>query len=248
MTIEDRPRGAPPDPRRQTLFERTQLNDLVVQINELQRRADVNPEDALLDIIENGVASVPGARYAGVTLIDKHAVVTTAAATHEHVRLLDRIQAETREGPCLASAWSHHTLRIDDLSADRRWPRYCRSAVERTPVRSVLSIRLYHDGPSLAALTFYSDEVEVFDDDSVELALIFAAHTAAALTLTQREDQFRSALASRDVIGQAKGMLMERFGIDAHAAFELLRRISQEKNVKLVDIAENLVASHRTAD
>ena len=82
-----------------------------------------------------------------------------------------------------------------------------------------------------------------FDDDSVELGLVYAAHTSVAWNSMRREQQFRSALASRDVIGQAKGMLMERFNIDAVAAFQLLRRLSQESNTRLVDIAERLVAT-----
>ncbi|WP_349268725.1 transcriptional regulator [Mycolicibacterium parafortuitum] len=244
MTASDRSEydsGKAPRPR---LVEGQQLIDLVEKVGELQRRTSSDPQAALVDMSHAGVASVPGAQCAGITVVGKRHTVTTLAATNDYPTLLDRIQETVGEGPCLSAAWSHHTIRVDDIAADRRWPRYSSAAIERTPVRSVLSFRLYHGGGALAALNFYATEAEVFDDDSVELGLIFAAHAAAALTLTQREDQFRSALASRDVIGQAKGMLMERFGIDAQAAFELLRRLSQEQNVKLVDIAESLVALH----
>lgn len=156
---------------------------------------------------------------------------------------LDDIQREHGEGPCLTAAWEHDILRIDDLATEVRWPLYQRSALERTPVRSVLSVRLHNDGASLAALNLYARSAGVFDDESLEQALVFAANTTVAWNIARRQQQFRSALASRDIIGQAKGVLMERFAIDAVAAFELLRRLSQESNTKLADIAERLLAA-----
>jgi AmiR/NasT family two-component response regulator len=75
--------------------------------------------------------------------------------------------------------------------------------------------------------------------------LIFAAHTTLAWNAMRRQEQFQSALASRDVIGQATGMLMERFDIDAVAAFELLRRLSQESNTKFVTVAGRIVRAER---
>jgi AmiR/NasT family two-component response regulator len=100
-------------------------------------------------------------------------------------------------------------------------------------------------GPT-ASLNRYAESPDAFDDESVELGLVFAAHTSVAWNSMRREQQFRSALASRDAIGQAKGILMERFNIDAIAAFELQRRVSQESNTRLTDIAERLVATKPT--
>jgi hypothetical protein len=110
-------------------------------------------------------------------------------------------------------------------------------------VRSVLSLKLFSEGSSLTALNFYAEPPGVFDDESIELAVVYAAHTTVAWNIVRREDQFHSALASRDVIGQAKGILMERFDIDAVDAFELLRRLSQQSNTELTEIAQRVVTS-----
>lgn len=165
------------------------------------------------------------------------------AATHRYPTLLDDIQREFAEGPCVSAAWTHQIIHIEDLAAEDRWPKYRAAAMERTPVRSVVSYRLFGDDRQSAALNLYAESAGAFDEESVELGLVYAAHTSVAWNSMRREQQFRSALASRDVIGQAKGMLMERFNIDAVAAFELLRRLSQESNTRLADIAERLVAT-----
>ncbi|WP_420329856.1 ANTAR domain-containing protein [Mycolicibacterium aromaticivorans] len=184
--------------------------------------------------------SVNGAQYAGITLIDEGGI-RTLAATHDYPRLLDDVQRDVGQGPCLSAAWIQHIIRIDDLPEEMRWPRYRDAVVAQTPIRSVLSIRLADRGKAISALNFYADAAGAFDDDSVEQGLIFASHTVLTWTALDREQRFQSALASRDVIGQAKGMLMERFDIDAVAAFELLRKLSQERNVKLVEIAQRLI-------
>ena len=93
----------------------------------------------------------------------------------------------------------------------------------------------------MAALNFHAEMTGVFTEESVEIGLVFAAHTSMAWKSMCRELQFRSALASRDVIGQAKGILMERFDINALAAFELLQKLSQQSNTKLADLAERLI-------
>ena len=95
------------------------------------------------------------------------------------------------------------------------------------------------------ALSLYGNQTHAFDDDSLEVGLTFATHVALALNILQRDGQLRSALASRDVMGQAKGMAMERFRIDAVAAFELLKRLSQESNTPLTELAERLARPHR---
>lgn len=222
-------------------IEREHMYAMLQQVDDLQRRGEMDLESALREVNVSSVASVPGARYGGITLVEDNGV-STLAATHDYATVLDDIQRDVNEGPCLSAAWDQHTIRIDDLTSETRWPRYRDAAVERTPVRSVISFRLFQEGSALAALNFYAESEGVFDDESVEIGLIFAAHTTVAWNLMRREHQFQSALASRDVIGQAKGVLMERFSIDAAAAFELLRKLSQQSNTKLADVAERLIA------
>ncbi|MEH3141150.1 MAG: GAF and ANTAR domain-containing protein [Mycobacterium kyogaense] len=221
--------------------DRQQIHELLQRIDDVQRRSVGDVDSVLTEVNAVTVAGVPGAHAAGLSLVDADRAVTTLGATDVYATLLDEIQNEHREGPCLSAAWDDDVLQIDDLTADTRWPRYQRSAIERTPVRSVLSVRLHNDGNRLAALNLYAPSPGVFDGESLEQAMIFAAHTTVTWNLLRREQQFRNALASRDLIGQAKGVLMERFGIDAVRAFELLRRLSQESNTKLVDIAHRVI-------
>lgn len=226
---------------RDSAAERQHFYDALQRAMALQRRGETDVEQALRELNETTVASVPGAQYAGITLADEQGRVTSIGATHKLARLLDDLQGELGEGPCLSAAWEDHTMRIDDLTSERRWPMYCKAVVEQTPIRSVLSVQLDTPAAGIAALNFQAESAGAFDDDSVELARVFAAHTTLAWNSLQRERQFRTALGSRDLIGQAKGMLMERFDIDAVAAFDALRNLSQDLNIKLVDVAEKII-------
>lgn len=223
-------------------IERQHLFTVLKQVDELQRRGETDLDAALLEIVKTTVVSVPGALFAGVTVVEEGGDIRTLGATHDFPAQLDSVQRETGEGPCLSAAWQHHTIHIEDLATDKRWPQYRDIALDRVPVRSILSFRLFDDGNTMGALNFYAEQAAAFDDESIEVGLVFAAHITVAWNSMRREQQFQSALASRDTIGQAKGILMERFNINAVAAFELLRNLSQQSNMKLADIAERLIA------
>lgn len=226
--------------------ERQVLYDMLQQVDAVQRRGSTDVEKDLLSINETAVTFVPGAKYVGITVVDGDGEIGTLAATDRFARVLDDVQRDAHEGPCLSAAWNQHTIVIDDMEAEARWPRYREQAVGRTPVRSVMSFRLYEQDKRTAALNFYAETAGVFDDESVELGLVMAGHLTVAWNVLLREQQFQSALNSRDVIGQAKGMLMERFDVDAVTAFELLRRLSQDSNTRIFDIAHRLVNTERT--
>nr|WP_235734032.1 GAF and ANTAR domain-containing protein [Mycolicibacterium austroafricanum] len=219
--------------------ERRHLYDVVELVDSMHRRAATDFEAVLRELNAVTVESVSGAQYASVTVVDD--TVQSLAATHPYLALLDEVQRDVGEGPCLSAGWDHQNIIIEDLSTETRWPRYREAALARTPVRSILSFRLHNEGSRSAALNLCAEAAYAFDEEAIELGLIFAAHTTVAWNVMRRHEQFRSALASRDVIGQAKGILMERFDINAMAAFDLLREISQESNTKLVDVAERLV-------
>jgi len=114
--------------------------------------------------------------------------------------------------------------------------------LEATPIRSIMAFQMFIAGETMGALNVYSEEPNAFDTHSREIGLIFAAHSSVAWNTARREDQFKRALASRDTIGQAKGMIMERYSVDAVQAFEVLRKLSQDSNVPLIQIATELVA------
>jgi hypothetical protein len=102
---------------------------------------------------------------------------------------------------------------------------------------------LFANGGAMAAHNFYAEHPHAFTDESVELGTVFANHVALAWSIMRRQQQFRSALASRDIIGQTTGVIMERYNLDAVEAFELLTRLSQQSNTKVSEIARGLIDS-----
>jgi transcriptional regulator with GAF, ATPase, and Fis domain len=200
----------------------------------------------LRDLTESALKTLPPAQYAGVTIASRDDEVRTAAAIGPYPVLLDKIQERHRAGPCLSAAWAQQVVRIDDVAAAHdRWPGFCRDVISETPIRSVMSFQLFADHHTMGALNFYAEQPDAFDDDATEVGVMLATHVALGWNLVRRDLQFRSALASRDIIGQAKGMVMERFTIDAEQAFELLKRLSQSSNTPVVTIARQLVEAEQ---
>jgi hypothetical protein len=132
-------------------------------------------------------------------------------------------------------------VRAADLVEESRWPRFCPEAV-RVGVRSVLSFQLFTHGAHRGALNLFGFEPCSFSPEAETVGAMLASHAAVALIAANKNRQFQSALANRDEIGQAKGMIMERFDVDALRAFELLRKLSQDSNTPLHQIARDIVA------
>lgn len=214
-------------------------------IRGLDRRTDTDADAVMRELTTSAARALPGATSAGITVATRAGEVITLAATQPEAEKVDDIQSRNGEGPCLEAAWEQHMMRIDDMAQERRWPGFAQDVLDNTSVRSVLSFQLFKNRNDMGALNFYADRPFAFDETSVEMGLMVATHTALAWNMLQREEQFRSALASRDIIGQAKGILMERFNVDAVAAFELLKRLSQDSNRPLATIAEQLVNAPR---
>lgn len=134
----------------------------------------------------------------------------------------------------------HLPSTLDGLRHDPRWPRYVPQAVERG-VAAQMGVRLYIEDETLGGLNLCSTKTESIDPDLQHLATLFAAHAALALGKARHEEGLDAALATRKVIGQALGIVMERYGLDEDRAFQFLVRASQASNVKLLDIAQELV-------
>jgi len=199
--------------------------------------------DMVHAIARAAVTTVPGAECATVSLVRRRHGIQTLART-EGARLeVDRLQERTREGPYADAIWHRPTYRVDDLVADSRCPTFG-PRVARLGSRSLLSLRLLRVSDRITALSLFARRPGSFDDRSELVGLLFAAHAAVALASWQREDQLREAIRSRDVIGQAKGMLMERHSISHERAFLMLTRASQATNIRVREIAENLVRDH----
>ena len=139
-----------------------------------------------------------------------------------------------------------HVL-VEDLREDPRWPRFAAPASE-AGLRSALSLRLFHEGGRTGALNLFSTRPHAFDDESQQVGALLARHAALALAAAHEVEQLQQAVATRDVIGQAKGMLMERHGLDADRAFAVLVRYSRDTNTRLRDVAEALVTTRSLPD
>lgn len=167
---------------------------------------------------------------------------TTPVSTDPLAIALDDVQGECEEGPCITAAREEPVVVSRDLADDARWPRFGPLAVEMG-VRSAASYQLFlhrHDRDRLGALNLYGRSPDGFEDETVVLGEVFAAQCSAALAAAIAKEGAAAALESRDRIGQAKGILMERHRLDASEAFDALRRSSQERNMKLRDVADHV--------
>lgn len=213
------------------------------QLSELARelQADITFEALLNHITAAAITEVPGARHAGITQITGSGF-TTAAATGELVERLDQLQQQAGEGPGLDAARQHHTVRSDDLRTDGRWPRFSGQAAD-LGVQSVLSFQLFVGTNSLGALNLYAADKAAFGAESESTGILLASHAALAMASSRTQTGLVAALDSREMIGEAKGILIERYKITGVEAFGLLVASSQAVNLKLRDVAEHLVAT-----
>lgn len=210
------------------------------------RRLDAadDPPHTLEELVEIAPDFFSAADLAGVSVVER-GVMRTPAASHERLRELDEWQYELGEGPCRDAIRQHCTVRVDDLATDPRWPTWGAAMVEELGVRSSLSFRLFtRADDTWGALNVYSRTTHAFSEDDVVHGQVVAAMAAVALARSLNDEQLATALESRTVIGQATGIIMERYGLDDKRAFEVMRRISSHDNIKLRDLAVRVVTDH----
>jgi len=197
-------------------------------------------DDVLARVAELAVDTIPNCEHCGVMLIEG-GDVRTAGVSDQLPCEVDAIQIETGEGPCLEAMEEHAVFEIADMRTEIRWPDFAARASAETPVRSMLSFRLFDDRRTVGALNLYAKELKAFDQSDHQVGGVFAAYAALALTNAREVEGLRHGLESRTVIATAKGMLMAREGISDDEAFAILRRASQRMNVKLRDVAQRIV-------
>lgn len=202
-----------------------------------------NIEDVLDGVTTSAVELLTGADTAGVLLVSKGGKFESLSGTSDLIYELDRLQEQCKEGPCLDAAVNDLVVRTEDFQTESRWPQYSRGVCEMG-VRSSISFKLYTGERTAGALNVFSRTPHSFDADAEIIGSILAAHAAAAILASRDSQQLQAALLSRDLIGQAKGILMERFSIDAVGAFEMLRKLSQQMNLRLAEIAQRVVDTH----
>lgn len=190
-------------------------------------------------IVDAAVTLIPGADHAAVRRLVGSRHLETPAATDAQVpcRLME-LQNTLGEGPCLDAVLTGTQIRVADVRADPRWPRYSPAAAALGVV-GALSTPMELRDHTTGCLAVMSNS-GAFDDEAVSLARIFAVHAGIALSGALRQESLNAALTSRGVIGQAKGILMERFKVTEGEAFAALVKISADKNVKLRAVAEEL--------
>lgn len=152
---------------------------------------------------------------------------------------VDALQSETGQGPCLDAVFEQQTVRVPDMRTEQRWPEFARLAAD-LGAASMLSFQLYVEGDNLGALNLYARTPDAFTDESEQVGLLVASHAAVAFADARKLDHAKAAIDTRDLIGQAKGILMERHKITAQQAFRILSRASQANQRKLYDLAEEL--------
>jgi transcriptional regulator with GAF, ATPase, and Fis domain len=198
-------------------------------------------EHTVQRVVDLAAEHLGGVIYASVSLARQRRRVETPASSDDRALQADQLQYEVGEGPCLDAIWEQETFQIDDMITEERYPIYSRRVAERTGIRSSLSFQLFTDEDSLGALNLYSPQPRAFDEIARAEGFVFAAQAAVALRSAQHEEHLRAGMATRNLIGQAQGIVMERFKVTPNQAFAILARISQETNSRLRDVARYLV-------
>ncbi|HEX4219567.1 MAG TPA: GAF and ANTAR domain-containing protein, partial [Acidimicrobiales bacterium] len=167
--------------------------------------------------------------------------VGSLAASDVVPTIVDTLQAETGEGPCVDAIQVHEAFQTGRLSRETRWPNFAQRASRESGVESILSFRLFIEEDTMGSLNLYSAQVDAFDQHDVAFGAVFAAHAAVAWSTARVIDNLRKGLKTREMIGEAVGILMARQDISETDAFDVLTRASQRLNIKLRLIAEGVV-------
>jgi len=218
----------------------TQLGGVVLSLETVQTTVDL--------VTRLAATTIPGTAGAGVSLVDARSHRTTAASD-PLVEQADALQYDLGSGPCL-SAWGEGTaVRVDDLSTEVRWPAWT-AAAAALGVQSMLSVPLVTAGTSVGAMKVYSRHRHTYDDRAEEVLGLFAQQASVLLanmmTLSDARRlsaQLSDALHRRDVVGQAKGVLLARGAADEQTAFAMLVAASSRTGTRLPQVAAQLLAS-----
>lgn len=216
--------------------------------------ADVAEQIAVADTLESAslVAAeaacrlVPGVEQASISLAHRGKGIDTLAATAPMVISADLAQVETGQGPCINAAWKDRVARLDDTSTDSTWPAFSARAHD-LGVGSMLSFQLSldddqdDDDERIGALNCYNSRPRAFTLECVRIGLLLSVHVSVGVSNAERVAHMRRALQTRDVIGQAKGMLMVRYAVGPDEAFAMLVRQSKDTNTPLREVAGQLV-------
>ena len=199
-----------------------------------------NPDDTLDAIVVAARTAVPGFDEVSATVIATDGAVTTMAATNVVVRDLDSLQYKLGEGPCLSALLDQEPVLAQRLSQEQRWSRYTPRAVE-AGIRSQMAVHLAADEEILGSLNFYSTIRDTIHPEAFHRASLFATHAALALGHARRLEAIHASAQTHRLVGQAIGMLVERFEIDDERSFYYLVRVASAGGLELRQVAREVV-------
>jgi GAF domain-containing protein len=197
--------------------------------------------DTLRVAVDGTQALVVGADSVGISMVHHRRRIETPAATDAACRRGDELQYELGEGPCLQSIHQQETVKSPDLRTEQRWPAWSSRVAAELGFRGMLCLQLFVTHDTIGALNLYSRTVDAFDADDEATALALAAHIAVALTAAKEFESLESVVAARTVVGQAEGMLMQRYRLTPQQAFAVLARQAQASGTRLRHVAEDIV-------
>lgn len=197
-------------------------------------------EETLDAITEATLKTVPGFDHAGISIVHRNGSIETRSGSDPLVWELDELQYELREGPCYDAMMGAGVVVVENAQHDQRWPRYMSKAAQRG-LRAQLAVGLFTEQDSVGGLNLYSTDAETVSADAVHIAELFASQAAIALGRSRYATQLNQALVTRKVIGQAIGILMGKYELTEERAFQFLIRTSSTSNIKLRDVAAELV-------
>ncbi|MGW1345734.1 GAF and ANTAR domain-containing protein [Kribbella sp. NPDC002412] len=200
-------------------------------------------EETVESVVQFALQAVQ-CRYAAVLLVGgRQPQVLTS--TDPRVAALYRLQIETGEGPVMTAIREERVVVVADASTDSLWPPAWTAEACRTGIRSLVHLPLVIGGRATAVLSLFSDVPQAFDSDDLAIAHILARHASVAIANARQQATMAQAVDARKLVGQAMGILMERFDLDGDRAFEVLKRYSQQHNRKLRDVAQELIDTRR---
>jgi transcriptional regulator with GAF, ATPase, and Fis domain len=224
--------------------------ELVENVAALSKLVTANEtvESTVGRIAHLSVLALDAADECGISLVEGMEI-KTVAVTGEVGQKIDSLQLETAQGPCMSSIEKQATFYIPDMKHDKTWPVFSARAAAETGICSLVGYVLEVGKGALGAINLMSYTPNAFDEDAIAVGAVFAAQAGVALSNAQthqkneqKVEQLQEGIQTRQVIGQAVGIIMATRHLNAEDAFEILKTISQHTNVKLRQVAAGLVA------
>lgn len=221
-----------------------ELQELIRVVDEVAASLELPMDlEATLDRITGSAAeAIPGIDHVSISVTTKGGRIRTLAPTHLIATRADELQYELRQGPCYEAVTGEPVVQVDDLASDLRWPEYGPKAAAAFGLGSQLAFQFHAEPHARGALNLYAGQPHQIDIETRQLGAMFARLVAIAMGWARQVETLNEALASRAQIGQAVGIVMERYQLDPDRAFAFLVQVSQAGNVRLREVAAGIIA------